>query len=151
MTRQTSRAMSAPPVVWPINRQIRYGARRHGAAVLLALTLAISAAMGQASAHASLVSASIKPGAVLTKAPLTLAALFAEAVTPKGSFLRVFEAAGDGAEVDLENSAVSFKNAKQITVSLPKKMPKGRYLVMWYTISADDGHKAGGSFSFTLK
>lgn len=147
MTRQTSRAMSAPPVVWPINRRTRC----HAGGVFLALTLAISAAMGPASAHASLVSASIKPGAVLTKAPLTLAALFAEAVTPKGSFLRVFEAAGDGAEVDLENSAVSFKNAKQITVSLPKKMPKGRYLVMWYTISADDGHRAGGSFAFTLK
>ncbi len=147
MTRQISRAISAPPVVWPVNRRMRC----HAGGVFLALTLAISAAMGQASAHASLVSASIKPGAVLTKAPLTLAALFAEAVTPKGSFLRVFEATGDGAEVDLENSAVSFKNAKQITVSLPKKMPKGRYLVMWYTISADDGHRAGGSFAFTLK
>jgi methionine-rich copper-binding protein CopC len=46
---------------------------------------------------------------------------------------------------------VSFKNAKQMTVGLPKKLPKGGYLFMWYTVSADDGHKAGGSFTFTVK
>src|SRR5947207_2656868 len=92
-------------------------------------------------AHASLVKATIAPNAVLAAAPKTVICTFAEGVDPRGSFVRVFEAAGDGAEIDKGNSAVSFSNAKQMTVGLPR-LAKGRYLLVWFTVSADDGHKA---------
>ncbi|GAC1397701.1 MAG: hypothetical protein NVSMB65_16510 [Chloroflexota bacterium] len=118
---------------------------------LLASVLVVGAWVAPASAHATLVTSTIKAGAVLAAVPRTLSATFAEGVDPKGSFLRVFEAAGDHAEVDLGNAAVSFKNAKQMVVGLPRKLPRGRYVIMWFAISADDGHKAGGVLSFTIK
>jgi methionine-rich copper-binding protein CopC len=79
-----------------------------------------------------------------------LSCTFAEGVNPKESYIRVFEATGDGGEVDLGNSQVSFSNVHQMTVGLPK-LPKGQYLLGWFTISAGDDHKAGGSFTFTIK
>jgi hypothetical protein len=29
--------------------------------------------------------------------------------------------------------------------------PKGPYTVLWFTASADDGHKTGSAFNFTVK
>jgi methionine-rich copper-binding protein CopC len=64
--------------------------------------------------------------------------------------MRIVEAVGDGGEDDLGNSQVSFSNAHQMTVGVPK-LDKGPYYLMWFTISADDGHKAGGVLPFTIK
>lgn len=103
-----------------------------------------------AQAHASLNKCNIAPGAKLTTAPKVIACTFAEGVNPKGSFIGVFETTGDHGEVDKENSAVSFSNAKQLTVGVPR-LSKGTYALLWYTISADDGHRAGGIFTFSIK
>jgi methionine-rich copper-binding protein CopC len=111
---------------------------------------AVAALPLSAEAHASLVKCNIAKGAALKSAPRTLTCTFAEGVNPKGSFLRVVEAVGDGAEDDAGNSTVSFSNAHQMTVSLPK-LNKGPYYVMWFTVSADDGHKAGGVMPFSMK
>ena len=103
-----------------------------------------------ASAHASLSRcAGIAPGAKLISSPKTITCTFAEGVNPKGSFIRVVEASGDGAQDDRGDSAVSFSNAKQMTVSVPK-LAKGTYYLMWFTISADDGHRAGGVLPFSI-
>lgn len=111
---------------------------------------AYAAVPRSAQAHASLVKCNIAKNAALAAAPKTLTCTFAEGIKPKGSFIGVFEAAGDGAEIDNANSTVSFTNAHQIGLALPK-LAKGAYIVMWYTISADDGHRAGGAFSFRIK
>src|SRR5947209_5621530 len=103
-----------------------------------------------AQAHATLVKCTIKAGAVLTATPKTVACTFAEGVNPKGSFVGVFQATGDRGEVDRQNSTVPFSNAHQITLGLPK-LAKGSYNLIWYTISADDGHRAGGNFVFSVK
>lgn len=100
-------------------------------------------------AHASLDKCNIKPSAKLKAAPSTITCTFAEGVDPKGSFIGVFETVGDHAEVDKENSQVSFSNVKEMTVGVPR-LSKGTYLFMWYTISADDGHHAGGAFTFSI-
>ena len=119
--------------------------------IVLGLALGVFAALPRvAQAHASLVKCNIAKGAVLAAAPKVLTCTFAEGVQPKGSYLKVVEAVGDGGEDDLGNSAVSFSNAKQMTVSIPK-LAKGPYYVFWFTISADDGHKAGGVMPFTIK
>ena len=127
--------------------------RRAGAVVLLAGALALSTT-GVASAHASLVRANIAPGQVFKHGdyPRTLTAIFAENVNPKGSFVHVFEGdpAGDHGLVDRDNVTFPFKNQKEITVGLPTGL-KGVYTVVWYTVSADDGHQAGSSFTFTVK
>jgi methionine-rich copper-binding protein CopC len=103
-----------------------------------------------AQAHASLVKCNIAKGTALKTAPKTLICTFAEGLNPRGSSLRVVEAVGDGAEDDAGNSSVSFSNAHQMTVGLPK-LNKGPYYVMWFTVSADDGHKAGGVMPFSIK
>jgi methionine-rich copper-binding protein CopC len=103
-----------------------------------------------AQAHATLVKCTIAPGAKLAATPKTISCTFAEGVNPKGSFIGVFQATGDKGEMDRQNSAVSFSNAKQLTLSLPK-LAKGSYNLIWFTISADDGHRAAGNFTFTIK
>jgi methionine-rich copper-binding protein CopC len=120
---------------------------------LLASALALSAT-GLASAHASLVRANIRPGQVFAPStyPRTLAAFFAENVNPKGSWVHVFEGdpRGDHGLADTDNVAFPFQNPKEITVGLPRGL-KGLYTVVWFTISADDGHKASSAYSFTVK
>src|SRR5947209_13628583 len=82
-----------------------------------------------AQAHATLVKCNVAPSARLAAAPKTVTCTFAEGVNPKGSLLGVFEATGDKGEVDRGNSAVSFSNAKQMTVGLPK-LGKGTYTLL---------------------
>ncbi len=122
------------------------------AVMALALGLTVTGALPRvAEAHASLQKcAALAKGAKLAALPKTLTCTFAEGVNPKGSFIRIVEATGDGAEVDKGNSTVSFANAHQMTVSVPK-LKKGTYYLMWFTVSADDGHKAGGVLPFTIK
>ena len=123
------------------------------AAGLLAGTLVLSMA-GVASAHASLVRTNIKPVQVFAHNayPRTLTAFFAENVNPKGSWVHVFEGdpKGDHGMVEPGNVQFPFKNPKEITVGLPRGL-KGLYTVIWFTTSADDGHKAGSAFNFTVK
>ncbi len=116
------------------------------------LALGVTTALPRvAEAHAFLEKCTgLAKGATLTALPKTLTCTFAEGVNPKGSFIRIFEATGDGAEDDLGNSAVSFSNVHQMTVGVPK-LAKGAYYLMWFTVSADDGHKAGGVLPFTIK
>lgn len=120
------------------------------AATVTALALSLSVFPGIAEAHAFLVRSTPAAGAVLRSSPARVVATFAEGVDPKGSFLRVFAASGDREEVDAANSSVSFSDVKQMSVGLPR-LRKGVYLVMWFTVSADDGHRAGGAFTFTIR
>lgn len=124
------------------------------ASVPIALGLLMGPLALPASAHASLVKANIAPGQVFSikNYPRLVTAFFAENVNPKGSFIHVFEGdpSGDHGAADMENVAFPFKNPKEITVGLPKGL-KGLYTLMWFTVSADDGHMAGNSFTFTIK
>ena len=125
--------------------RIRYG---HAAAAVVATLGSALILPGVAGAHASLVRCNIGRGAHLAAAPKTLACTFAEGVQPKGSFIDVVTT-DDGGVLNSKNSTVSFSNAKELDMPLPK-LRKGTCGVLWYTISADDGHKAGGYFTFTI-
>jgi len=131
----------------------RFAPTRVALAAVAAVALILSAT-GIASAHASLDHANIKPGEVFqaNAYPRTLTGFFAENVKPSSSFLHVFEAdpKGDHAMVDTGKNSFPFKNPKEIVATLPKGL-KGVYTVMWYTVSADDGHTAGFTFNFTVK
>jgi methionine-rich copper-binding protein CopC len=127
--------------------------RRLVGAGILAAAMVLPFA-GSVSAHASLVRANIAPGQVFTQKtyPRLVTTFFAENVNPKGSWVHVFEGdpKGDHGMVDLGNEAYPFKNPKEITVGLPKGL-KGLYTLIWFTKSADDGHIAGNSFTFTIR
>ncbi|HVC79628.1 MAG TPA: copper resistance protein CopC [Chloroflexota bacterium] len=117
-------------------------------------TAAVAAALGSAlalpgvaGAHATLVHCNVARGSRLTAAPKTLSCIFAEGVQPKGSFVDVL--ASDGGVLNPKDSQVSFSNSKEMDLLLPK-LRKGTYGILWFTISADDGHKAGGYFTFTI-
>ena len=120
--------------------------------VVVACTLRLPGAT-MAFARASLVRATIAPGQMFLHHPYPRlpAAAFAENVNPNGSFLHVFEddPRSDHALVDLDNDAFPFKNPKEITVGLPRRL-RGIYTVLWFTASADDGHKAAGAYTFTV-
>ena len=114
------------------------------------LLAAVAAMPHPAQAHASLVKcAGIPSGAKLVASPKAITCTFAEGLNPNGSFIKVVEASGDGAEDDKGDSVVSFSSAKQMTVGLPK-LGKGAYYLMWFTVSADDGHRAGGVLPFSI-
>src|ERR1035437_1489401 len=115
---------------------------------LLAGTMAVTT--GTAHGHATLARCSIAPQTTLRVLPKMLTCTFVEEVNPCGSFIGIFQATGDHAGMDAANSQVSFANAKQITLSMPK-LAKGSYAVLWVTVSANDGHRAGGSFVFSLR
>ena len=125
-------------------------AGRFSSLVVGIVTVIGMAAPRMAAAHATLGRCNLGTNAVVAVAPKILTCAFAEGVDPRGSSIHVFEAGGDHAQVDLGNSTVSFTNAKQITLGLPK-LGAGAYTVLWYTISADDGHRAGGWFAFSVR
>lgn len=119
----------------------------HAAAVMVAALGSVLALPGVAGAHATLVHCNIARNARLASTPKTLSCIFAEGVQPKGSFVDVL--ASDGGVLNTKDSQVSFSNPKEMDLPL-SKLHKGTYGILWFTISADDGHKAGGYFTFTL-
>jgi methionine-rich copper-binding protein CopC len=125
---------------------------RRAIGILVTCVLLGKSAMmpGAALAHASLVRCNFAPGAMLRLLPRTVRCTFAEGVNPRGSFVGLFQATGDHGEMDKGDSSVSFTNAKQIELPAPS-MPKGSYNLIWFTISADDGHRAGGLVPFSIR
>ncbi len=108
---------------------------------------------GIVSAHASLVSATIKPGQVFQAGhtPKMVRAFFAEPLDPAKSWIAVFENQADhGLVTDKQHSVVNFKNPKEMDLPLPK-IEKGKYYLLWYTHSAADGHFAAGVRYFQVK
>jgi methionine-rich copper-binding protein CopC len=123
--------------------------------ILLVGAVLILVAMntGIVSAHASLVSATIKSGQVfhVGQTPKLVKALFAEPLDPAKSWIAVFENQADhGLVTDKQHSVVNFKNPKEMDLALPK-IDKGKYYLMWYTHSAADGHFAAGVRYFQVR
>ncbi|HVA92754.1 MAG TPA: copper resistance protein CopC [Chloroflexota bacterium] len=125
--------------------RIRYA---HAATGLVAALGSVLALPGVAGAHATLVHCNVARDSRLTAAPKTLSCIFAEGVQPKGSFVDIV-AGDDGGVLNPKDSQVSFSNPKEMDLPLPK-LNKGTYGILWFTISADDGHKAGGYFTFII-
>src|SRR5947209_14784484 len=123
-------------------------------ATVLAVVTLLAVLPGVASAHANLTSCSIKNGQVFTlaHAPHSISARFAEDLTPNGkSWMSVFEGDGDHGLVNEKTIAVvNYKNPKQMTLKVPA-LHKGPYYLIWFTVSADDGHKAAGIVYFKVK
>lgn len=122
-----------------------------GAVALVTVLLTVAFGAGTASAHASLVSCSIKNGQTFKvgHAPSTVVGTFAENLD-KGSWMAIFEGQADhGLVTEKQHSVVNFKNPKQMILKLPK-LGKEKYYLIWYTHSADDGHFAAGIVYFQV-
>ncbi len=108
--------------------------KAHISRAILAVSLLVGSAFAlphAAQAHASLVKCNIARNARLRVPPKQLVCT------------------DDGGVLNTKDAQVSFSNAKQMTVGMPK-LSRGTYGVLWYTISADDGHHAGGYFTFSI-
>ena len=115
-------------------------------ALAMALTLALAAApiAHAAPAHAAYVRSNPAANAVVKTAPSVVTITFAEPVTPGGSGVVIYDAKNHGvsqpAQVDPNDLA---------TLRVPMTGDDSEvYVVVWHTVSAQDGDPDAGAFSF---
>ncbi len=111
-----------------------------GAALLLSLAFT-----GTASAHAEYKSSDPATDAVLKSAPSVVTVHFYENVNPSGSSLTVYD--GQGKVVSTGSGQVSVTDAMTMTVDMQGDSAEV-YLVVWKTVSLDDGDPDIGAFNF---
>jgi methionine-rich copper-binding protein CopC len=116
----------------------------------VALFLALGAAVAfptAAFAHAEPTSSTPAPNATVKEAPTTVTIIFGEEVKPDESNIRVFDS--KGAEVSTGKAATDPNDLKKMSVEM-KGTDSESYVVLWNTVSADDGDAAVGSFTFNV-
>lgn len=106
--------------------------------------------------HSKVLSADPAIGSTITSAPTKVTVTVAENLNPDPIKSNLFVY---GPSADATSTLISQGNA-QIPLSSPKEMSinitpnsghvNGVYIVMWITVSADDGDAAAGAFSFTV-
>ncbi len=133
--------------------------RRSGAPIALGIFAALFAALlalaapGSAAAHATipfhakLGHADPAIGAVLKTAPTKVTLTFIEDTTPSGSNIVVY---GDkGEQVSTGPATVSSSDATTMTVNM-KGDDSETYVVVFHTVSADDGHAYTDAYQFIV-
>ena len=118
--------------------------RRLVIAVLLSLTGLLSVGIA-ADAHALVRSSTPADGANLDHAPTQVSITFTERPDPRLSAIHVLDVGGR--RLESGGVRVAAGDPSTLTVSLPS-LPNGIYTVTWSTVSAVDGHRAGGFFAF---
>ncbi|WP_181801792.1 copper resistance CopC/CopD family protein [Streptomyces shenzhenensis] len=113
--------------------------------LFLAVTGALLAGAGPASAHAALTGSDPSQGVVVTKAPDQVTLTFSENVSMNDNSIRVLDP--KGARVDLGKP----DNLSGTTygVQLKSGLGKGTYTVAWQVVSADS-HPVAGAFTFSV-
>jgi len=81
-------------------------------------------------------------------APTEISMTFSEELEPKFSVIKLVDS--KGVVVSKEAAVLDPKNAKHLTLALPKGLPAGVYTVQW-TSSAADGHRLSRTYNFTIK
>ncbi len=123
--------------------------RRAALACALALFLMLLFS-GVASAHALLVRSDPASGEIIDygKAPSQLRLWFTEEINPALTSAVVVNHANK--EVDLKNSRVNASDPRELDTGL-EALPPDFYVVIWKSVSAEDGHATGGSFLFRVR
>jgi len=123
---------------------------------LLALSLALGlsfaaltvvAGTPTAAAHAKYTSSVPASNSTVTEAPTVVTVHFAEDVNPAGSDLIVYDTKGN--KVSTGAGTVDTSDAKTMTVPMTGD-DSDSYLVVWHTVSLDDGDAAVGAFIFNV-
>ncbi len=123
--------------------------RRAALAPALALFLLLLFS-GVASAHATLARSDPTAGAIFdaNQAPTQVRLWFTEDVN--SALTRAIVVDHNNQEVDLQDSRVSPTDPREVDTSLRQLSP-GFYVVIWRSVSAEDGHAIGGSFFFRVR
>ena len=113
---------------------------------IIVLAAAVSAlAVGQASAHARLISGTPKAGTTVA-APQALTLRYSEAIVLAASSVKVARASAPVASGPLGLD----KTKRVVTVPLTGPLAPGAYRVTWH-MKTEDGHETDGAFAFTVK
>lgn len=124
--------------------------------VLLALSVALGLALAAivsvaqaptAAAHAKYESSVPASNSTVTEAPTVVTVHFAEEVNPAGSDLIVYDTKGK--VVSTGPGVVDTSDAKTMTVPMAGDDSE-TYMVIWHTVSLDDGDSAVGAFVFNV-
>ena len=120
--------------------------RRHAAAMLLGILLAVLplAGAGIASAHATRIATDPAEGAELTQSPQRVSATFNEALQPAFAAMTVV-----GPDGNLWSTDDPQVQGAVIGVGVRPLGPAGTYTVN-YRVTSADGHVVSGSWSFRL-
>jgi copper transport protein len=113
------------------------------AAALLVPLLAVNAAW----AHALFERSTPAPDAVLTSTPSRIHIWFSEDLS-SASKIVVWDRYRHDEEIG--NAVVVPGQSRQLEVAV-RPLPAGSYLVLWTSVSADDGHILHGSYTFSVK
>ncbi len=100
-----------------------------------------------ATAHALLIRAVPAVNGTVATSPTELLLTFTEPVDPTLSHVQVVDTRGRAVPGVLPSRAVP-GDAQQLRVPLARALPHGVYTVDWQTVSALDGHLAGGAYAF---
>lgn len=114
-----------------------------GAAVVAFVLLPVT----RATAHAEFVSATPGPGTTWSTPPTSVRIEFSEPLEPVLSGIEVDRSSGR--VVPTRSAGVDPADPRAYAVALPRLRPD-RYVVVWHTVSATDGHSRRGAYSFTL-
>lgn len=120
----------------------------------LSMTLGVVLALGvlafqipTAAAHAKYQSSTPAADSTVTTAPNVVTVHFAENVNPIGSDLIIYDTKGK--VVSTAAGKVDTSNAKTMTVPMTGDDSES-YMVVWHTVSLDDGDPAVGAFVFNV-
>ncbi len=124
-----------------------HGIKKPCMALLLACRVLL-AFPGSSSAHAVLVRSDPAQDAVLRVPPGRVRLWFSDAVDPQLSMAQVVTPTNQ--QAGPQQASVPPGASNEIVVTLSSRLPAGAYVVLWRTISTDDGHVESGSFSFSV-
>jgi copper transport protein len=113
--------------------------------LFLAVTGALLAAAGPASAHAALTGSDPAQGAVVDKAPAQVSLTFSEQVSMNGDALRVLDPKG----TRVDTGKPSNVSGTTYAVQLHSGLPDGTYTVTYQVVSADS-HPVAGAYTFSI-
>ncbi|GAA3796242.1 copper resistance protein CopC [Streptomyces coacervatus] len=111
------------------------------------LVLLVLGGAGTAAAHAALKATDPEDGTVLRAAPRHITLTFTESVGLLDDSFRVLDP--DNRRVRTGAAQHAEGRSDTASVTLPKKLAKGTYVVAWRVVSADS-HPVGGAFTFSV-
>jgi copper transport protein len=120
---------------------------RVGAVVALVVGVSLAMPASRAFAHALLIRATPSVNGSVASSPRQLLLTFTEPVDPTLSHVQVVDSRGRAVAGVSPSRAVP-GDSQQLRVPLTRVLPHGVYTVDWQTVSALDGHLAGGAYAF---
>jgi copper transport protein len=139
--------ISTPSHIAPLH------AVRHVRALSIALVLGVALVFmpgltGVALAHALLVRSVPAAGSTVAQAPAVVQLFFSEGLNASLSRAVVLDAHQTSRLINTQPSHTA--SSTELDIPLPPKLGDGQYLVVWRSVSSDDGHILEDAFCFTV-